>query len=242
MTFRILSAALVAGLWAALAASVLQAAWTTPLIFEAEIYESRSAESGTGPAGKVEDHAHSHSADAAAQADPPFLARVERAAFTSLATLVSGVGYALVLLALLLASGATPSRETTLRWALAGFVAVNLAPAIGLPPELPGMGGGDLTARQAWWVFTVCSSGLGLYLLTRVHSAIAVTAAVVALALPHLVGAPHAVGASEVPPALAAQFAARSLAIGLVFWGVLGFALSWAWSRRASPHGAQALG
>jgi cobalt transporter subunit CbtA len=242
MTFRILSAALVAGLWAALAASVLQAAWTTPLILEAESYESQSAETRTSPPGKVDGSALSQNHDEAAQANPSFLTRVERAAFTSLATLVSGVGYALVLLALLLASGATPSRETTLRWALAAFLAVNLAPAIGLPPELPGMGGGDLFARQAWWVFTVCSSGVGLYLLRRVRSAVAVTAAVVALALPHLVGAPHAVGASEVPPALAAQFATRSVAIGLIFWGVLGLALSWAWSRQASTHGVQALG
>src|SRR5215213_9340116 len=242
MTFRILSAALVGGLWAALVVSVLQAAWTTPLILEAEVYESRSAEARASAPGKVEGGAHSHGPDAAAHDDSPFLIRVERAAFTSLVALVSGVGYALVLLALILASGATPSRETTLRWALAAFAAVNLAPAIGLPPELPGMGGGDLRARQAWWVFTVCSSGLGLYLLTRIHSALAVTAAVVALALPHLVGAPHAVGASEVPPALAAQFATRSVAIGLIFWGVLGLALSWAWSRQASTRGVQAFG
>jgi cobalt transporter subunit CbtA len=235
MTSRVLSAALAAGFCAALVAALLQAVWTTPLIVEAERFEHHSAAPDlvgarivlahevTAPAPSHETHAHE---DWAPQEG------LERAAFTALATLVSGVGYALVLLALLLASGAAPTRETCLRWAFAGFVAVNLAPAIGLPPELPGMGGGPLALRQAWWLLTVGATGLGLYLITRMRTPWMMAAGIFALALPHLIGAPHHAEASDVPAGLAAQFATRSLAISLVFWSVLGLALSWAWARQ----------
>ncbi len=235
MTSRVLSAALAAGFCAALVASLLQAVWTTPLILEAERFEHHSAAPDlvgarivlahevTAPAQPGEAHAHE---DWAPQEG------LERAAFTALATLVSGVGYALVLLALLLASGAAPTRETCLRWAFAGFVAVNLAPAIGLPPELPGTGGGPLALRQAWWLLTVGATGLGLYLITRMRAPWMIAAGIFALALPHLIGAPHHAEASDIPAGLAAQFATRSLAISLVFWSVLGLALSWAWARQ----------
>jgi predicted cobalt transporter CbtA len=37
-----------------------------------------------------------------------------------------------------------------------------------------------------------------------------------------------------VPAGLAAQFAARSLAVAFVFWLVLGLSLSWIWRRLAT--------
>ena len=66
--------------------------------------------------------------------------------------------------------------QTALRWAIGGFLAVNLAPAVGLPPELPGMGGAHLAERQIWWVCTALGTGLGLYLITNVrhHAAIGI--------------------------------------------------------------------
>ena len=247
MTPRVLSAALVAGFWAALVASLLQAVWTTPLILQAERFEHHAS----SPLGRgaivlapgamsaslsVEARLHlAHGTEPEPHAHDEWSPQegLERAAFTGLATLVSGVGYALVLVALMLAAGAAPTRETCLRWALAGYVAVNLAPAIGLPPELPGMGGaGSLALRQAWWALAVAATGLGLYLLAHRRAPWMAAAGVAALALPHLVGAPHQTVASEVPAGLAAQFATRSLAVGLVFWAVLGLALSRAWARQ----------
>ena len=248
MTPRVLSAALVAGFWAALAASLLQAVWTTPLILQAERFEHHAAASPLGrgalrlapdatPASlSFEARLHlAHGTEPEAHAHDDWAPQegLERVAFTALATLVSGVGYALVLVALMLAAGAAPTRETCLRWALAGFVAVNLAPAVGLPPELPGMGGeGSLALRQAWWALAVGGTGLGLYLLAHRRAPWMAAAGIAALALPHLVGAPHAVAESAVPAGLAAQFATRSLAVGLVFWAVLGLALSGAWARQ----------
>jgi cobalt transporter subunit CbtA len=273
MTPRVLSAALVAGFWAALVASLLQAVWTTPLILQAERFEHSAAVLRAPEGERLEHHAvapdaaggpivlahmtgasapgriilshdgpHAPSPEAHAHDDWAPQEGLERVAFTALASLVSGVGYALVLVALMLAAGAAPTRETCLRWALAGYVAVNLAPAVGLPPELPGMGaGGPLVLRQAWWALAVAATGLGLYLLAHRRAPWMAAAGLAALALPHLVGAPHGAAASEVPAGLAAQFATRSLAIGLVFWAILGLALSWAWARQERRLAPMAL-
>ncbi len=232
---RVLSAALVAGFLAACVASALQAVWTTPLILQAETFERRAAAQAS-PAFALAHHATDHAAPHQAEDDAwKPAAGLSRAAFTGLATLVSGVGYALVLIALMLAAGAAPTIETSLRWAIGAFLAVNLAPAIGLPPELPGMGGGGhLALRQAWWLFAVIGTGLGLYLLTRVRSRSAVTVGLLAIAAPHLLGAPHAAApATELPAGLAAQFATRSLAVSFLFWATLAVALAWVWSRQA---------
>ena len=156
-----------------------------------------------------------------------------RVAFTALATLVSGVGYAAILAALLLAAGREFNPQTALRWAIGGFVAVNLAPAVGLPPELPGMGGAHLAERQIWWVCTALGTGLGLYLMTNVRHHAAIGIGLLAIVLPHIIGAPHAeAAASDVPAVLAAQFAARSLAVAFAFWATLGLSLGWYWVRQ----------
>ena len=74
---------------------------------------------------------------------------------------VFGVGYALLLAAVMLALRREPTPQGGLIVGIAGFLAVALAPAIGLPPELPGMGAAPLVLRQAWWLMTVVATGLG---------------------------------------------------------------------------------
>lgn len=233
MIARVLTAALAAGFLAAVVASVLQAFTTTPLILRAEAFERQAATAAerTGLIAKAH-LAHEHPAqaiDAGAEWRPA--EGVPRAVFTGLATLLSGVGYALLLSALLLGAGSGFSLRETLPWAIGGFLAVNLAPAMGLPPELPGMGGGSLAARQAWWLAAALGTGLGLYLVGIVRARWAVALGLAAMVGPHVVGAPHAAAASGVPAVLAAQFAARSLAVAFVFWAVLGLALGWIWPR-----------
>ena len=116
MISRALSAALVAGFLAACVASLLQSAWTTPLILKAETYERHASATVAQPMIVL---AHMHEAAPKDDADEWKPAEgLPRAAFTGLATLVSGVGYALVLLALLLAAGREPDLPTTLRWAV----------------------------------------------------------------------------------------------------------------------------
>ena len=74
------------------------------------------------------------------------------------------------------------------------------------------------------------------------RSKLAVVAGLALLLAPHLIGAPSAPHAhSDVPPVLAAQFAARSLGVALAFWVSLGLALGWAWERLGTkPKGSLA--
>lgn len=234
MIARTLKASLFAGFLAACVATALQLLLTTPLILQAETYEksASSRANGTMRGGLQPVHEHNASPQAEEEEEWEPGEGLSRAAFTALATLVSGIGYALVLTALILAAGHEAGMKAAVQWAIGGFLAVNLAPSVGLPPELPGMGGENFALRQVWWICTALSTGLGLYLLIAVHTWVAVFLGLLALGLPHLIGAPHlVVTGSEVPAALAAQFSARSLAVAFAFWASLGAALSWCWAR-----------
>ncbi|MEH3118315.1 MAG: CbtA family protein [Methylorubrum populi] len=252
MITRLLSAALVAGFLASVVATGLQLALTSPLILQAETYEGEGAHAALAPSPAVSfaalivpAHAHSHgegghdhgSADAWQPAPG-----LQRMAFTGLATLVGGVGYALLLGAVMLALRREPNPRSGLAVGIAGFLAVALAPAIGLPPELPGMGAAPLLLRQSWWLMTVLATGLGLYLIAVRRVPLTVLGGFVLIVAPHLAGAPQSVDtvSSQVPPATAAQFAARSLAIGFVFWAVIGLAYGWAWGLFGREVGARA--
>lgn len=236
MISRVLTAALAAGFLAAVVATLLQVFATTPLILKAETFERHAS---AGPQDRaVLILAHTHQGvlpDAAEPADEGWKPAdgLSRAAFTGLATLVSGVGYALVLAALMIAVGADLNLATAVPWAIGGFLAVSLAPAMGLPPELPGMGGEHLGERQAWWLSTAAGTALGLYLIGCVRTRLAILMGLAVIVAPHVFGAPHGGTGGEVPATLAAQFAARSLAVAFVFWLTLGLGLAWAWERFA---------
>ena len=235
MILRLLSAALAAGFLAAVVATGLQLALTSPLIIEAERYEQREPSHAAEAFPVVHAHivqvhsGHDHGTPDAApewQPAPGF----QRMAFTGLATLVGGVGYALLLGAVLLACGREPNLQTGLAFALAGFASFALAPSLGLPPELPGQEAAPLLARQAWWAMTAAATGMGLYLIGIRRSLIAILGGLVLIVTPHIVGAPPPpTEESALPAALAAQFAARSLAIGAVFWAMIGLGFGWAW-------------
>src|SRR5262249_38283050 len=106
------------------------------------------------------------------------------------------------------------------------------APAIGLPPELPGMSAADLAARQQWWLLTAAATAAGLGLIVFANPiALRVAGAVLILA-PHLIGAPAAPhGAGGVPAELAAAFATASLATAAAFWLLLGSVSGWLYRR-----------
>ncbi|GJD80855.1 CbtA family protein [Methylobacterium gregans] len=236
MILRLLSAALAAGFLAAVVATGLQVALTSPLIIEAERYESGTAHSAALPLvparfeGALLHLAHggeSHDHGAPAWQPGEGLPRI---LFTGLATLVGGVGYALLLGAVMLALGRDPTPERALAFAVAGFVSVGLAPALGLPPELPGSEAAPLATRQAWWLMTALATGMGLYLIAIRRAAVTILGGLVLIVAPHIAGAPEVAAAkSELPAGLAAQFAARSLAVGFVFWAVIGLSFGWAW-------------
>jgi cobalt transporter subunit CbtA len=226
----ILSAA-AAGVAAGLLTAALQHVTTTPIIVEAEKYEA---------GGVVPGHDHAASArpedigavvathDAAAASEDAAWAPadgMERTFYTSLASVVMGVGFSLMLLGAMVVAGIRVDWRSGLAFGVAGFAAVALAPALGLPPEIPGSGAAELSDRQLWWAFAAMATAGGLAaLLLAGHVAVRVLG-VVLIALPHIVGAPHPEAYQSTAPAeLAGHFAAASLVVTAVFWAVLGSA------------------
>src|SRR5438874_11134269 len=162
MLRRILFTALIAGTVAGLFAAGVQHLKLIPLIAAAEVYEA---------AGTHADHqqdAHQHGAAPEWEPAPG----IERAGYTVAADILAGIGFALVLIggvALARLGGYAIDARRGLIWGAAGFAVFALAPAIGLPPELPGMEAASLAARQQWWLLTAAatSAGLGLLIFAR---------------------------------------------------------------------------
>jgi cobalt transporter subunit CbtA len=239
----ILSAA-AAGVAAGLFTAVVQHVTTTPIIIEAEKYESGApahrhgaatteAAPISGQAASTEDVA----LQAVGEVEWKPADGIQRTLYTSLATTVLGVGFGLALLAVMTLAGVKIDARMGLAFGVAGFIAVALAPALGLPPEIPGSGAADLDARQAWWFFTVGATAIGLGCLLLPKSMWLQIAGVVLIALPHIVGAPQPHEfVSTAPAELAGHFAATSLAVTAIFWGVLGYA-SGAFYERFSRGG-----
>lgn len=233
---RIAQTAGFAGLLAAIVLTLLQSLWVTPLILQAESYESSApaeeivvAEHSHAGATPEHSHAaagHSHDAEAWAPEDG-----WQRTLATGLSNLVVAVGFALMLAGLftLRAPGQT---WQGLPWGLGGFAAFSLAPSAGLPPELPGTAAAELLLRQYWWIGTAVATaaGLGLLAFAR-HWALRIVGLVI-LTIPHLIGAPQPeVHSSLAPEALEHEFILASLLTNALFWSALGLAAAWFYSR-----------
>jgi cobalt transporter subunit CbtA len=232
MIGRVILAALLAGIAAGLFYGAIQHVRLTPLILEAEKYEN---------AGDGHSHDHDAATTTAAQSAPATEAApeeeawapadgAERTFYTFLASIVAAAGFAAVLAGISILSGIRITPRNGLLWGIAGFLAVHLAPAASLPPELPGMPGGDLLARQAWWVGTIVATGLAIWLFTQRNEMWAKVTAVILVALPHIIGAPMPpTHESGVPAVLSAEFATNTLAAAALMWlaigGFLGFAM-----------------
>jgi len=230
MIVKYLLAALVAGLLAGALQTVAQQAKVVPLILEAEKYENAPAEKHDHTTGLnlsliSKAHAHEHEATAAAggEEEGGMLFGVNRITGTLMANLVSGAGFALILMAVTFVTGRTITLASGVLWGAGAWLTFHLMPSIGLPPELPGFPAAELFDRQMWWVGTVVATAIALYLLVLRKEVWAKVAGVVVLALPHVVGAPQPADiASNVPAILAAEFAVATLSAGLFFWIVLG--------------------
>ncbi len=206
---HILLAAVCAGIAAGAVLTAVQMFKVLPLIAAAETYETGETHHGHHDAGH-----HEESGGAVHDAG--------RLTYTLAANVLAGVALALILVsALSLAPPADWRRGMVL--GAAGFVAFSLAPAVGLPPGLPGMASAALEARQIWWACTVASTAAGLALLAFPPAWWARAAAVAFIVAPHLVGAPGSTEyAAALPAGLAAAFVSASLAASLVFWLVIG--------------------
>ena len=231
MFFRILVCALFAGFVAGLVAAVLQLVFVQPVLLHAELYES----------GKL---VHFGAKKTAAAAVSSGGIDWTRDALSVLFTTLIYTGYAFMLVAAMAAASlrdVSVNPRNGLIWGLAGFLAFQLAPAFGLPPELPGSSAAEVSARQIWWFGTVAATAVGLALIVFGKGWAVWTAAAALMLAPHLIGAPHPkVFEGPVPPELAGLFASRSLGIGLVVWSILGLLAGFFWQREARQAGEMA--
>ena len=160
----------------AIAASILfslyQEFMVTPIILAAEVYEIPEAVSS--------EHTEPWSPEDG----------LERSLYTLSANFLTAFAYALILLsAMALRDNIRPVQG--LLWGGAGYLAFFIAPALGLPPEIPGMEAAQLVGRQIWWLVSVTFTLGGLWLLAFGSFRLKAVSLLL-LAAPHILGAPQA--------------------------------------------------
>ena len=218
---NIVVVAALAGAIAGLGMTAAQQLTTVPLILKAEVYEEQAASAPAHDPGDVataQAGAHEHGDEGWSPVDG-----FERTFFSALANIVTGVGFALLLVAASELFGGIKNWRQGVFWGLAGFAVFTLAPGLGLPPELPAMPAADLGARQLWWMATALSTAIALGLLFYGRSLVAVLAAIALLVAPHLIGAPQPVSyESPIPEGLHHSFIVAVVLTTLLFWVLLG--------------------
>jgi cobalt transporter subunit CbtA len=201
--------ALISGTVAGLLLFAVQHFTIFPLIQKAETYESAARHSMPGM---------EHEDEGWQPADG-----LERTFFTVLTTVLIAIGYAAVLFSVISLKPISVDWRRGALWGLAAYVCIDLAPALGLPPQPPGVAVADIYARQLWWLATVVLTAAGLWLLLDSRKAWSLRfIGLGGLVLPHVIGAPVANGQNSVPAQLIHQFAIASMLTTGMFWLVLG--------------------
>lgn len=223
MFSKVVVSGLIAGFGAGLFAALLQFAFVQPILLHAELFETGAL-------------THFGADPSATQVAPQGGLDLMRDGFSVMFSALIYVGYALMLLAAMVIAeerGQPISARAGIIWGIAGWVTMQMAPAFGLAPELPGMNAADVEARQIWWFGTVAATGTGLWLLAFGRNWAMWGAAVILLAAPHIIGAPMPdTLTGPAPPELGAAFAARAIGTGLAAWTVLGLLLGATWTSK----------
>ena len=222
-------AALVAALCAGLATSAFQAWRVTPLIFAAEAFEGSGEVAAHTHAEGTPEHGHDEpvATESHAHGDDEWMPQdgFERTAYTILANVLTAAGYALIIGAVSVLFNLPITFANGLYWGFAGFAAFTLAPALGLPPGMPGMPTADTLARQIWWFTAAIGTGAAFVLVAKLRAPWALALAVALVLAPQLIAAPQAPNdPTAVPPRMTAEFVAAVLYNGAIFWVVLGLA------------------
>ena len=223
---RLVFAALCAGLLSGVFAAVGHHIGTVPVILQAEGYE-RSA---VHDVAEADDHGTAWEPENGA----------ERTAYTLLADILTGIGFALLLGAGLTLHGGQTGWRQGLFWGLAGFATFTVAPSLGLPPQLPGSEAAPLLERQLWWLGTAIATGGALALMVFTTRARWTILAAIVIVLPHLYGAPepseHTAAAAE---ALTHRFIVAATVVNFLFWLILGASTGY-FHARLQPQIARA--
>ena len=221
MFLRILTIALFAGFIAGVISAVMQMIFLQPILLHAELYE----------AGNLIHFGNSMVSGS--HLIPTF--DFQRNALNVLFSALIYTGYALILTSLFSYASSLNLKIDNVRailFGICGFVTVQLSPAFGLPPELPGVAAAELIPRQIWWFFCVISTGLGFWIIAFGGNLIFIMVGVILILLPHIIGAPQPLMfIGPTPPELASHFASRALTIGLVTWSCLGISIGYFWRK-----------
>ena len=235
---RIIYSAILVGIVTGSLLSCLQVVSLNRIIFAAESYEIEAGASISTDGDGHADHAHD-------QGQTSWMPEhgFDRTAYTFLANICVSIGFAAIMLALMSQFWLPKNRNISWTqgslWGLAGFSAVFLAPAIGLPPEIPGVVVAPLEHRQTWWALTALSTIAGIVVLAFAPKKTKLLGLLV-LVIPHIAGAPRSDGLlfQHPNPAVVSsltqlhqQFIVASGVTNLVFWLLLGLACRFAFNR-----------
>lgn len=167
----VLSACLI-GMVLGLIMTAMQVVGVTPILLAAEQYEIGSdhhAEVDLDHSHEVTGMAeHHHDEEAWTPADG-----AERYFYTAVSNVLAGIGFSAILLVLMNQLSERGRLSLTAgRGLLVGglcYLAIFVAPALGLPPEIPGAAAAALESRQLWWITTVAlaAAALGWLFLAR---------------------------------------------------------------------------
>ena len=221
---KIITTALFAGFIVGVVSALLQLIYVQPILLHAELYETGSLTHF----GENNSHgAHNNSAF-----------DFQRNGLSILFSALIYSGYALILVSLIAYASSLNLKIDNVRsilFGVCGFFAVQLAPAFGLPPELPGAAAAELFPRQIWWFFCVLVTILGIWIVSFSQKIPYVLIGIIIILVPHIVGAPEPeffVGPT--PPELASHFASRTLALGAASWVLLGYLSGYFWRKENS--------
>lgn len=213
MVSRTISSALLAGLLAGLCLFLIQRSLTLPLIHTAETYEKAT------------------SSESAAD---PFASEPMRSLSTLLGDVFVGIGFGLILTGIYAFTG-RDGWLPGLLFGVAGFAVFHAAPAMVVPPAVPGMEVAPLILRQTGWLVAVTSTIIGFVLIYNA-TGLAKLAGILFLVLPAIVfrkllPIPPAATPSHSLALLDRIFVIRTLAGMLTFWLTLGIVSGYLFAR-----------
>ena len=219
---NIFVSAVVCGAIAGVLATVMQMLLVTPLLMEAELFETGQSMhfiTNGSPESPIK-HVDIW--------EDPY-----RHLMTLCFNLVTFTGFGFILVAAMAffqKRGFTLSKAEGIVAGVSGFIVFQLAPSVGLPPELPGTIGVTVGLKQTWWIITILSTTVGILLLFLDKHKVVSGVGIIFVTIPHLIGHPKLETYFGVaPPELAAEFASRALAVSLIAWIILGVISSQFW-------------
>jgi cobalt transporter subunit CbtA len=213
MFSRIIVSGLFAGAIGGIIAGALQWYFVQPILLHSELYE----------AGIL---SHFDGSINSAHPDLEYIQPI-RDGLSLLFSILIYTGYALILIAAMMLR--EQKSETTITfhqgiiWGVSGFFVVHLAPAISLPPEVPGVAAAELQSRRIWWFATTLLTAGGLWLIAFTEKGSRFIIGAALILAPHIIGAPEPdIFTGPAPTEIGALFASRALGIGFISWAMLG--------------------